>query len=268
MKRRSKQITVVVIVLIISGMVVGGIKWLTYTRPNCNDNIQNGQEEGVDCGGVCGKVCPDQKPKAKKLSATNVQVVKANSVCDIVASVENTNVSLGGKDIPYTIQWGEVKKQGSFYIFPSETRYIIEINQPCQEGKKLEFNIGEPEEWEFFRGYEKPKLDITNKNFRYLENNYEFAEVTGVVVNNSNFDLQEIEVYAILKNSKGSVMGVNKTTVNSILIGERREFRLFWTSPLPGKVSSIDIFTTTNLFNSHNFMQKHGFTSSLEGDIE
>ena len=42
--------------------IIGGIGWwffrLAVPAPSCTDGIQNGQEEGLDCGTVCGKSCP------------------------------------------------------------------------------------------------------------------------------------------------------------------------------------------------------------------
>jgi len=268
MSRLLKQIIIIIVFFLIIGVIVGGFIYLGRDKSSCFDGIKNGNEEGIDCGEACAKSCPILIPEAKELKAVNIQAIKSGDTCDIIATIDNPNLSLGGQKIPYSIEWGSAIDKGTFYIFPNETRYLLSFKQSCQEGKKLSVNIGSPAEWELFKNYEKPRLDITNRNFQYLQNNYEFAEVTGIVVNNSPFDLVEIEVYAVLRANNNEVVGVNKTTVNSILIGERREFRMVWNDSLPGKVAKIEIFTTSNLFNSHNFMQQQGITSSLEGDVK
>jgi len=260
MKRTVKQIIIIFVTLLVIGAVVGGIMWLMRTKPTCFDGLKNGEEEGVDCGGVCGVSCPTQKPDAKQLVVKSLQVVQGGGKCDVVATVSNPNGSLGAQHIPYSLKWGTVQKQGEFFIYPSEERYLAEINLPCQAAGDAQLEIKDPPEWKFFSGYEKPNLEISDSKFNYPESSYEYAEVSGVITNHSPFDLKEIQIYAIVKDADGKVIAINRTTVNSLTVGEKREFRIFWTHPFAqnGKGS---FYTTSNLFDSANFLKSYSAES-------
>jgi hypothetical protein len=260
MKRIVKQIIVLVIVIVVIGGLIWGVIWLTRTKPTCFDGIKNGEEEGLDCGGVCGISCPTQKPEAKPLIVKNLQVVSGGDKCDVVATINNPNGSLGAQHIPYTLTWGSVKKQGEFFIYPSEERYLAEMNLPCQNADQAQLEAKDPPEWKFFSGFEKPNLEISNSVFNYLDNSYEYAEVSGIITNHSPFDLKEVQIFAIVKDTAGSIIAINRTTVNTLNVGQKREFRIFWTHPF-AKNGIGSFYTTSNLFDSANFVKSYSAES-------
>ena len=168
-----------------------------------------------------------------------------------------------------------MQKNGEFYIYPGEgERYIAEINLPCQKGVTPSITIGDPSEWQFFKEFEKPTLEITNSESHdpsqatVANESYEFFAITGTTINKSPFDLKEIEIYVILKNPTGKIIGVNRTTINSILANEKRDFRLFWTHSFGKEEGSYKFFTTSNLFSSENFMRTFGAGSYQSKDID
>lgn len=264
MKRIIKQLIIVIAVLLVITGVVLGVRWLTKVNATCFDGLQNGSEDGVDCGGNCKKSCPPKKPDAKPVEVKKFQILQGENKCDLVAVVDNPNTVLGAQHIPYSIKWGTFEKKGEFYVYPSEERYVAEMNLPCQDSTASPtIEVGNPLEWEFFSGYEKPRLDIPDPKYRTLDSPYEFAEIIGDVFNKSPFDLKEIEVYAaITDDDTGDIITINKTTVNEILVGEKREFRLFWTHPFPQNKGTIHFYTTSNLFNTQNFVKKYGVQST------
>ena len=134
MRRIYKQLIIVATVVIFLSSIAGGIWWLGRTKPTCFDRIQNGEEEGVDCGSVCGVSCKPTVTKELPLQVSQVQIVEGGGKCDIVITVNNPNVSYGAQHVPYEIKWGSVQKKGDFYIYPNEERYIAEINLACQAG--------------------------------------------------------------------------------------------------------------------------------------
>jgi len=263
MKRIAKQILIVAVVLLVILGIFFGLKWLLRTKPTCFDKIQNGEEEGVDCGGVCEVSCPTLKPQSKHLITKSVQISEGGGKCDVVAIVDNPNTSLGAEHVPYDLKWGTIDKKGEFYIYPDEERYVAEMNLPCQQGMSPSMNVGEPPQWQFLKAdYRKPDLEISNSKFNYpQDNSYEFAEVSGMITNLSPFDLKEVEIYAVIKDSSGTVIAINKTTVNSLLVNQRREFRIFWTHQF-AKSGTGSFYITSNLFNSDNFLKAYSAESS------
>lgn len=254
------MLIIATVVIVLAGLVLG-IRWLLRVKPTCFDGVKNGEEEGIDCGSICGVSCPTSQPDPKPLVVKNIQIIQGGSKCDIVIDVSNPNSTLGAQHIPYEIKWGAVQSRGEFYIYPSEERYIAGMNLSCQNGQNPQVDVKDPPKWELFRGYEKPNLEISNSRLDYPENSYEFAEVSGIITNHSPFDLKEVEVYAIVKDFSGNVVAINRTTVNSLLVGTKREFRIFWTHPF-AKNGIGSFFTTSNLFNSGNFLKAYGSESA------
>ncbi len=266
MKRSVKQIIILVFVTATVVGIVFAVKWLLRVKPTCFDNIQNQNEEGVDCGSVCNKSCPTPKPTAIPLTVKDFQVVEGDGVkCDLVATIENPNNSLGGQHATYTMTWGSLQKKGDFYIYPGEReRYVAEINLPCQKGVDPTMQIADPPNWQFFKQFEKPILEITDSATHAPSETNEFFDITGTTINKSPFDLKEIEIYAIVKSPSGKIIAVNKTTINSILVNEKRDFRLFWTHTFPQEEGSYKFYTTSNLFGSDNIMRSFGAQSTID----
>ncbi len=257
MKRIVKQIIILLVVVGLIGGSVLLISQLFKTKPTCFDNLKNGEEEGVDCGTACEKPCKTEAPQAEKIKVKNFEILRGgNNKCDLVAVVNNPNTNLVGQHIPYSFRWGDkVIKKSDFYIYPSEERYLAEYNLVCQDDFEPELEIGETTNWDFFREFTKPDLQISDFKLNYLEGPYEFAEVRGRVINRSPFDLKTVEIFAIVKDQNDSILAVNQTTVNSILTGQVRDFRIFWTHSFE-KGGTPSFYVTTNLFDSQNFIKE------------
>jgi hypothetical protein len=255
MRRIYKQILIVFAVIVFFSVMTYGIIWLTRAKPTCFDKIQNGEEEGIDCGAVCGNTC-EKKAKPLPLQLKEARIVQGGSKCDLTAIVNNPNNSIGAQHVPYQLSWGNINKKGEFYIYPSEERYIAEVNLPCQANNSPELKIEDPAKWEYLKGYtEKPNLQISNAKFQYLDGP-EFAESLGIITNKSPFDLKTIEIYSIIKDSSNKIVAVNKTNINSLPVNEKREFRMFWTHNFP-KGGVNNFYLTTNLFDSENFLKTY-----------
>ncbi len=257
MKRIVKQSIIVFTLLFVIGSLFWFFGWIFETKPTCFDGLKNGAEDGIDCGTACEKSCPRERPKAEKIKVTNFEVIKGgNNKCDLVATVENPNNSLVGQHIPYSFKWGDnIIKKGEFYIYPSEKRYLAEFNLTCQEDYEPEFDVKETEDWEFFRNFTKPDLQISDFKLNYLEGPNEFAEVNGKLINRSAFDLKTVEVFVLVKDANENLLAINQTTINSILTGQVRDFRIFWTHSFEtGGTPSF--YVTTNLFDSQNFIKQ------------
>jgi hypothetical protein len=85
---------------------------------------------------------------------------------------------------------------------------------------------------------------------------------TGVVTNNSTFDWEKVEVIGVALDSEGKIVGVGKTFVGKLLLGEQREFTLVWPAPtIPtGRVVAI---ATTNIYIDENIVHIIGDPSKL-----
>lgn len=75
------------VLLILLGIY--GFRDTLFPTPTCNDNIRNGYEEGVDCGGLCARKCIDQVLPIQVSWARALMV--SPGVYDLVGMLSNRN---------------------------------------------------------------------------------------------------------------------------------------------------------------------------------
>src|SRR3989344_4925029 len=99
-KRRKTLYTVVVAILVIGGVVVPGF-YFFYHAPTCSDRVQNGNEQGVDCGGSCQRLCQSAF-LPPSLAWTRFEEV-APSLYNLAAYIVNPNTAAEARNVPYHI---------------------------------------------------------------------------------------------------------------------------------------------------------------------
>jgi hypothetical protein len=97
---------------------------------------------------------------------------------------------------------------------------------------------------------------------RRKSGNFPIEQQTGIVTNNSTFDWEKVEVASVALNANGNIVGVGKTFVGKLLVGEQREFTLQWPRPDSATVRVIAI-ATTNIYSEENFVHIIGDSSKL-----
>ncbi len=112
---KKRRITIALIlgavfIAILAAILVASL----YEAPSCVDRTQNQEEEGIDCGGPCSLLCT---VKQIPPNTPNPRVLRNSSGrSDLVALVENVNVDVAAKNVPYTIQ-----------LFTHDLNFIKEI---------------------------------------------------------------------------------------------------------------------------------------------
>jgi len=111
--------------------LIGGLIWYFWPKPTCTDNRQNGQEQGVDCGGACTPCLGE----IRDLSVLWVRFFKSREgFYDVAALVENSNLHGGIPSIGYKFSLYDsnnvsiVDREGVTFINPGERQIISESN--------------------------------------------------------------------------------------------------------------------------------------------
>lgn len=264
--RLRKQIVIAVIFFSFLALLgVGFYFAFLKPAPTCFDGIRNQDEEEVDCGGPCIS-CEIKTLKDIEVNWAKAVLLEGN-IYDLVAQVRNPNPNFGTANFKYRFDLKNENNQaigscqGSTFILPGETKYIIETNfQAAEPIASLTLEIANPERsaWQKLKDYQVPALFIKDKQFAILNEISHLAEASGVVKNDTFFDLDRVYVDVILFSRANEVIGVSKTEVRTLLAGEGRYFSVKWFSPLKGEVSSLEMQAETNLFLDENYMRKHG----------
>ncbi len=95
-----------------------------------------------------------------------------------------------------------------------------------------------------------------------MSGSYPMEQQTGIVTNNSTFDWEKVEVTGVALDSKGAIIGVGRTFVGKLLIGEQREFTLLWPFPDDQTVRVVAL-ASTNIYSDANVVHIIGDPGKL-----
>jgi len=260
MNRQRKQALYLVLYVILFLFIIGTIVSAFLPDPTCSDGIQNQKEEGVDCGGPCTPC--QERPDTQDIEIlTTTLLPLASGRYDVVAEIRNPNSLYGLGSFSYSFTFfdtqGSILKKVSdrTYILPAQKRFIGEVEVEV-EGlpDRVEFTAEEIS-WEEFSEYEAPSLTITNKSFERASSGTDFAFSRGLVRNASPYDFETVEVFVALKDNRGQIIAINKTDMQTVRAGERRDYVVTWKRPFQGEVVSVDAQAVTNMFKNQNFIK-------------
>lgn len=277
--RTRKRLIIISIYLLIASFFIFLISRRYLVGPTCFDGAQNQDEQGVDCGGVCESVLKDysfggkciEKLKAKdiEMKEEDIYVIYGGeNKYDLAIKVTNLNELYGAKEFEYVInlknEAGDivVTRQGKSFLLPTETKYLLEIGLESTE-KVTSANVfikSSLVKWVKFIEYETPKITIQNQKFGLGENDPKYyAKVFGLMVNESLFDFNKIDIKIVIKDNRGIPIAVNKTDKRTVEAGKKYEFTLIFPKEFPGgkNMSSVEIQTEVDIFNNDNFMKKY-----------
>ena len=208
--------------------------WLIHREvPSCVDNKQNQGEEGVDCGGPCANLC---KGAAKDITVlwTKVFAVRPGAY-DIVSYNENPNFDVGAPSIAYTAKLYDAsgaviaEREGTTFAASNERFAIF-------EGGMLTGNkVPTGGSIEITPGYQWVTVDRPQKLFsvtdKVLVGSDKKPKLTATLHNEQPEIIRNIDVMAIIYDSKGEAVGVSDTKVER-LDGNGNE-NIFFTWSLP-----------------------------------
>lgn len=272
--RIRRQTVIVLIIILFLGAAGSGVYFGFFRQaPTCADNIQNQKEEGVDCGGPCMS-CERRTIKDVEILWTKYLLLENNRY-DLVARISNPNPNFGLAQFDYIFKiydsLGEpIKEQTSkSFILPGQVKYLIEGNvEVGQKVSRIELVIDSTakDRWSKINDeYRAPSLYARDKQFRFLDNPAGAAEISGVLVNDSAYDFDMVNISAIVMDKSKQVIAANKTQAYTIKAGEGRYFSMLWFSPInKDNVVSQEFQVETNLLSDDNFMRKYGVQEKFQ----
>ncbi len=189
-----------------------------------------------------------------------------NNDYDFLVKVANPNTDYGSPDVEYEISFFNTsgarvsQKTGSFYIFPGQTKYVIDSPLKFQERiSRADFAI-KSVDWQKLSSLALTGATLVVKNLSYnpvLQLSV-FAKVGGGVLNSSAFDLNRVDVAVVLLDENDVPIAVNETSIYTFLAGTTRGFETTWSAPFVGNVTRVDAEANTNVFENSNFLRQYG----------
>ncbi len=254
--RRS---TIIIGYFIFFSLVGFLIFYVSAPKGTCFDGKKNQSESGVDCGGVCSP-CKAIYVGKDLIVSEKTFVPGGNNTYDALIKISNPNDSIGAASFHYTITLKDntgivlSTKEGDDYILPADSKYIAQLGLNIANNflpTQIDFAISEIK-WSQIANIEKPQLNVYNKKFGPdIDGIGNRAE--GLVRNESASDFKKISVVVVLRDERGNVLGVNTTQKDNLRAKQESDFVLTWPYNFPAPVTSMEVDTQANIFDSQNF---------------
>jgi len=185
---------------------------------------------------------------------------------DFVAKVRNPNAEYGSSLVNYTIIFYDNQnieresKRGSFYILPGQTKYIAEkeiaLGMEAADAKLKIISV----DWQKLDllGLDGVDLPVANPEYARPDDPHIFGKVAGRIYNNSDFDVDRVDVTVVLAGEDGTPIAVSLTDIRTFLAQTVRGFEVFWFQPFEGVPATVHAEADTNVFENDNFIRTHG----------
>jgi len=233
---RRKVIFLGILILL---MAVAGafIFWFFfYQAPSCSDGKQNGDETGIDCGGSCSKVCSGEAiTPIVKWDPQIFQVFE--NTWSVVVYVENPNTNLNATYLPYTFTLYDASNnilatRTSATILPKNDTVGIFEGSIVLDGNKIPkratFEIGGEIVWSKTGINEKKDITVTYSPLSQLETK---PRIEAVVKNNTDNEIKNIELVAVVFDGSDNAVAASRTLVDSIKKGDSTNIVFTWPRP-------------------------------------
>jgi hypothetical protein len=232
--RFTKQIIFGLVFIVAIGLIGWGIYGVFLKpAPSCTDNSQNQGETGVDCGGPCVPC------EIKSLIPIKVNLVQAFRTTDttsgVAAEIYNPNPNWAAQSFDYQLdvkdQFGAIIKSltGTSFIYGGELKYIIEPRIDVAVGKitSSDLVITNPQ-WVSVNNYQRPDVEVQNVSSGMADTFY----VSGKVVNRSEIDFPEANVYAVVYNLESKFIAASKTIIDNVPKFSSKDFKISFAKDL------------------------------------
>lgn len=237
---RRKAIYLGGVILILSS-VSYVIFWKFWFRaPTCFDNIKNGDETGLDCGGSCTLVCSDSVIQPiVRWDPRTFEVLPG--MWSVLVYVENPNINVDATYVPYsfTLYDGNnkvlVERKGATILPKNKTVGIFEggvTTTPETKIKRAVFEIGKNIVWNK-NELSPPDITVTNGPLLKLDSQ---PRIEADVKNNGTDELKNIELVATIFDGSDNAIAASRTFVESLKKNE--DASIFFTWPKPFELGS------------------------------
>jgi hypothetical protein len=219
-----------------------------YQAPSCSDSVQNQSEAGIDCGGPCAYLCTAQVRPPTVLFTKALS--RGDGRTDVIASVENVNMTAAAKNVPYTIAlYGadqvlvqEVK--GTVDLPPASTVpiFVSGITSGSQNAIRAFLTIdSSAPKWFTLASDTRIVPVVVNAA---LSGSIALPRIDAVLMNSSVIPLSDVSVVILVHNDQGDVLAASRTVVPTIPAQGQATATFTWNSAfasLPARIEGIPI---------------------------
>ncbi len=207
-----------------------------YTAPTCSDNIRNGDETGVDCGGACSHICS---------SEARLPIVRwdprlfepLSGVWSAIVYVENPNTNVDAVYAPYkfTIYGNNnqvlYERTGATVLPKNKTVGVFEGSIVLPDGVRPSRALFEFEDgrivWRKNESAEKV-IAISHTPILRMEST---PRVEALVENLSLAEVNNIELVAVIFDGRDNAIAASRTFINRLKKDDSAQIFFTWPQP-------------------------------------
>lgn len=252
-----RQFTYLSIVIIFIAFILFVIlRPIIFRTPTCNDRKQNGDEQGVDCGGICYKICEFQATNPIILWS-RIFPVSGNSY-NLLAYAENQNQNGSAYEAKYEFRVYDIenkligRRTGKAFIPPNQRFAVFEsrFDPGNKIPKNVTFEFENPITW-----WKKESILQTmpiRVDRIILGDNKNAPSLTARVRNESIIDIPEFDAYAILYDTNKNAIAVSKTRGRDLKSNSDTSILFTWLEPFTDTPVTKEVFLQINPFLFQN----------------
>ena len=237
---RRKSIYLGGIVIMLSAIAFAIFWKYWYHVPTCFDNLKNGDESGIDCGGSCTLICSGDV--IKPIIRWDPRLFEVSpGLWSALIYIENSNINIDAIYMPYKLTIYDEKnnileERKSATILPkNKTVGVFEGSIEIKDNirpRRAVFEIGENIVWQ--KNNKKGEdIDITHSPLLRLDS---IPRVEANVKNNSTEEIKNIELVIAIFDGNDNAIAASRTFVESLKKNEETD--IFFTWPKPFELGS------------------------------
>jgi len=242
---RRKYTYVAVGIFILLLLAWGAYATFFSTQPTCFDAKQDGNEQGIDCGGSCSLICPNQATQPTVawartfLTATSSAGTGQINTYTAAAYIQNTNVGAGAHNVAYSFELFDanndlvVEKDGVTDLPPLATIPIVEPNISAGQRTVTHalFAFSSLPSWVKVPQDAIPPVEVTNQAL-----SPDGSRLSLTLQNNTVKDASNLTVVGVLFDANGAALAASKSLVASLPHKSSQDVVFTWPLGTPGVV--------------------------------
>ncbi|HTP56678.1 MAG TPA: hypothetical protein VMJ72_00150 [Candidatus Paceibacterota bacterium] len=270
MNRFSKQVLYGLFFLAIIIAIVWGLYRAAVPAPTCTDGVQNGGEEGVDCGAVCGVSCP---PALVPLENHGVQLIhNSDGSWDALAHLENPNGIYGASRVDYVLNVSDAsgaplaKRTGFTYVEPAQPKYLefpLGTLGGMPASAALQFTPASVQ-WAALSVDAAGTVQFQVRS-ETLASSSSGVHYAATVTNHSSFDFDSVDAVVLFENADNDILAAGSTVMRTLTSGQTRGITVDLPFAVPG-ATHTQTFVGTNLFSNDNYLKTYGSPERVQGN--
>jgi hypothetical protein len=221
-------------------------------EPTCFDGKQNGSETGVDCGGQCPLYCVGEALPLVVSWSRALEVVPGRY--NLVALVENQNTQASVYKIDYEFRLYDednlfiTSRTGETFVNPNTKFAVFEpaVSTGNRDALRATFEFTSTPQWIRVPDDQVRKYSLS-ATIGQTEIEPGQSTISATVSNNSFFDLENVEVHAIVYDQQDNAIASSRTVLDRLPKRGSEDVVFTWPYRLPADRGRVDILPQVNI---------------------